>query len=204
MKMLNAIRPKHLAGMPVRAWRRFAGNRSGVASIEFAMVVPLMVMMFIGIVEFSQAITVDRRVNQVASSTADLIARTKATTSAELNGIMDIIDELMKPYADSPIRLTATNVIASTSNASTTVVCWSYNHPNGGVGTYSNGSSYTLPTGVVEKGESVVVVEVNYQYTPVLFSMFIKNAITFSDKFYLKPRLSSSIEYNTNKCTAPA
>ena len=46
------------------------GSR-GVAAIEFAMIVPIMSAMFIGAVEVSQAITVDRRVTQVASSTAD-------------------------------------------------------------------------------------------------------------------------------------
>ena len=69
---------------------------------------------------------------------------------------------------------------------------------------YSVGDSYTLPTGVVEAGESVVVVEVEYAYTPLIFSYFINGTIDFDDKFYLKPRLSSSIEFNSVKCTPPA
>ena len=52
--------------------RRIARNNSGVAAVEFAMIVPIMFLLFVGSVEFSQAITVDRRVTQVASSTADL------------------------------------------------------------------------------------------------------------------------------------
>lgn len=189
-----------------QAWARtsqFGNGQSGVASIEFAMVVPLMVMMFVGTVELSQAITVDRRVNQVASSTADLIARTKTTTVSDLNGTMDVIDELMKPYSHTPLKLTITNVIASTSDETNTVVCWSHNY-QGGVGNYSQGSSFTLPTGVVEKGESVLVAEISYTYTPLIFSYFITGAVDFTDTFYLKPRLSSSIEYEGTKCTAPA
>ena len=182
---------------------RFLDCCKGVASIEFAMVVPIMVLMFIGTVELSQAITVDRRVNQVASSTADLIARTKSTTTTELSGIMDVIDELMKPYDHTPVKLTVLNVIASTSDETNTVVCWSYEH-NGGANSYSNGSAYTLPTGVVEKGESVIVAEISYAYTPLLFQHFLPSATTFTDTFYLKPRLSSSIEFNSVKCTAPA
>ena len=183
--------------------RQFSHEQTGVASIEFAMVVPLMVIMFIGTVELSQAITVDRRVNQVASSTADLIARTKSTTVSDLNGTMDIIDELMKPYSHTPLKLTITNVIASTSDENNTVVCWSHNY-QGGVGTYSQGSAYTLPTGVVEKGESVLVAEIKYTYTPLIFSHFITGAVDFTDTFYLKPRLSSAIEYEGTKCTAPS
>lgn len=178
-------------------------NRKGVASIEFAMIAPDMVMMFMGIVEFSQAITVDRRVNQVASSAADLIARTDSTTTGDLNSIMDFVQVLMRPYSDTPMKVTVSNVIASSSNASNTVVCWSHNH-HGGVNNYSVGDSYTLPTGVVEAGESVVVVEVEYAYTPLIFSYFINGTIDFDDKFYLKPRLSSSIEFNSQKCTPPA
>ncbi len=201
--MLNVLRLDHLTSLARHAWCKFARNRRGVAAIEFAMVVPIMVTLFIGIVEFSQAITVDRRVNQVASSTADLIARSKKTTTTELAGIMDIIDELLKPYDAAPIRLTATNVIASTTDATKTVVCWSYHHPNGGVESYKNGADYQLPTGILEKGESVMVVKAEYAYTPALFSKFIKGTITFSDTFYLKPRLSSSIEYDGVKCTPP-
>jgi len=55
--------------------RRWKADSEGVAAVEFAMIVPIMAIMFIGAVELSQAITVDRRVSQVASATADLVAR---------------------------------------------------------------------------------------------------------------------------------
>lgn len=200
MSTFRKFSPARLASKlsPRRLW----SNRKGVASIEFAMIAPVMVMMFMGIVEFSQAITVDRRVNQVASSTADLIARTDSTTTTELDSIMDVVEVLMRPYVKDHMDLTVANVIASSSDATNTVVCWSYNH-QGGVNNYTNGQSYTLPTGVVEAGESVLVVEVSYAYTPLIFKYFISGTIDFTDKFYLKPRLSSSIEFDNQKCTPP-
>ncbi|MGI9423116.1 MAG: TadE/TadG family type IV pilus assembly protein [Hyphomicrobiaceae bacterium] len=200
--MGKSRRMAHHLRHALRPAGRFWSNRKGIASIEFAATVPLMVMLFIGIVEFSQALTVDRRVNQVASSTADLIARTESTTTGELNGIMNIIEELMRPYSQSPLKLSVTNVIASTSDETNTVVCWS--HPHNGGATYAKDASYTLPSGIVEKGESVVVVEAKYDYTPQIFSYFITSAIQFTDTFYLKPRISSSIELDNVKCSAPA
>ena len=83
------------------------------------------------------------------------------------------------------------------------MVCWSDEY-QGGVASYANGSAYTLPTGIVEKGESVIVAEIKYTYTPLIFSYFITGAVDFTDTFYLKPRLSSSIEMDGVKCTAPA
>ena len=179
---------------------RFRSDKRGVAAIEFAMVVPLMVMMFVGAVEFSQAITVDRRVSQVASSTADLVARSKSLTSSEMSGIMDIIDELVKPYDHTLLKLTVLNVIAAPDDVNNTTVCWSYSH-NGGTGSYPKDSTYTLPTGVVEAGDSVIVTEVEYNYTPLIFDYFIKTTKKLEEKFYLKPRLSSYVKYDGTDCT---
>src|SRR5207244_1629235 len=68
---------------------RWRASTEGVAAVEFALIVPIMAIMFIGAVELSQAITVDRRVTQVASSTADLVARAETQISqAEITDIM--------------------------------------------------------------------------------------------------------------------
>jgi Flp pilus assembly protein TadG len=179
--------------------RRACRDTKGVAAVEFAMIVPIMFVLFVGVVEFSQAITVDRRVTQVASSTADLIARTKSTTTSEVSGVMEIIAELVKPYATAPLKLTVLNVYSSPTDATDTRVCWSYNH-NGGTTTYSNGQTYSLPTGVVQTGESVIVAEVTYAYTPIIFNFFFKTTTNFTETFYLKPRLSSSVEFDGTKC----
>ncbi len=43
-----------------RAARRFGHDRQGIAAVEFALIVPIMMLMFIGAVEMSQAVTADR------------------------------------------------------------------------------------------------------------------------------------------------
>ena len=163
------------------------------------MVLPLMFLLFVGSVEFSQAITVDRRVTQVASSTADLIAREKSVTTSDVQGVMQIINELMEPYDPNKLKVTVLNVYSAMDNAANTKVCWSYNH-NGGTATYSAGQAYTLPTGIVEAGASVIITEVSYLYEPLIFHYFITSAISLDEKFYLKPRLSKSVQYNSTKC----
>ena len=179
--------------------QRFATDVKGVAAIEFAMIVPLLFMLFVGAVEFSQAITVDRRVSQVASSTADLIARTKAITTSEMDGVMEVIEQLVKPYDHTLLKLTVLNVMAAVDNVNNTTVCWSYNH-NGGVKNYSQGQNYSLPPGVVEAGDSVIIAEVEYNYEPLIFDYFITSTKKLEEKFFLKPRLSSSIEFDGTKC----
>jgi Flp pilus assembly protein TadG len=174
----------------------------GVAAIEFGMIVPIMAAMFIGSVELSQAITVDRRVTQIASSTADLVAREKTITDAQLGNVMDIADVLMRPYDPSLLRVTLVSVGAKATDATTTKVCWTYNSSRGGVSSYAKGQSYTLPAGIVDAGGSVVVAEVEYHYTPLIFSYYMPGMTKLNDKFYLKPRVSSMIQYNADAiCT---
>lgn len=177
----------------------FARCTSGVAAVEFALIAPMMFMLFVGSVEFSQAITVDRRVTQVASSTADLVARERTITTSDADGIMDIVDHLMAPYDPSLLKLTLVNVYSDINNAANTRVCWSYNH-NGGVNTYSDDQAYPLPTGILEAGNSVVVTEVEYNYEPLIFNYFITSSFQLTETFYMKPRLSKSVQFNTKKC----
>jgi len=182
-----------------RSMRALLFGKDGVAAIEFAMVAPLMLLLFVGSVEFSQALTVDRRVSQIASSTADLVAREKSITTADMEGIMEIIDHLMSPYDNSRLRVTLLNVYSAINDASNVKVCWSYNH-NGGANTYSENQSYSLPSGILGKGSSAIVAEVVYDYQPLIFNMFIESVFRMEEKFYLKPRLSNSVEYNGKKC----
>ena len=179
---------------------RFRHDIGGAAAIEFAFIVPLMVVMFIGTVELSQAITVDRRVNQVASSTGDLVARTNALTTSEMSAIMGVIEQLLKPYDSTPLKLTVLNVAASPSDATQTTVCWSYAH-NGGTGSYPKNSPYALPSGVVAAGESAIVAEVQYEYTPLIFQYFMKSTTPLQETYYLKPRLSTDIKFDGNGCS---
>jgi Flp pilus assembly protein TadG len=168
----------------------------GMAAVEFAMIVPIMAAMFIGTVEMSQAITVDRRVTQIASSTADLVAREKTITTAQLDNVMAIAAVLMRPYDPTLLRITLVSIGAKAGNAAVTKVCWSYNSPQGGANTYAPNQAYTLPAGIVDAGGSVVVAEVKYNYTPLIFSYYMPGMTTLQDKFYLKPRVSSMIQFN--------
>ncbi len=190
---------KFFSGHRARRLANFKNNKRGVAAVEFAMVAPLMVMMFIGAVEFSQVITVDRRVSQVASSAADLVARTKEMTTSDMDGVMEVVEQIVKPYDHTLLKMTILNVAASATDETDTKVCWAASH-NGGTGSYSPNQTYALPTGVVEKGDSVIVAEVEYDYQPLIFDKWITTTKKLEEKFYLKPRLSAFVTYDGNNC----
>ena len=177
------------------AWQ---ADTRGVAAIEFALVAPLMAAMFVGAVEMSQAITVDRRVTQIAGSTADLVARAdKTIAQSEISDIMRVGSYILKPYSATPIRIVLRNVTSSPANASQTKQSWtcSYNGTGGTQTCACTNTSFPLPANMVTTNDSVVVAEVTYDYVPLVFNYVMKNtwggggaSYRLSETIYMKPR----------------
>jgi Flp pilus assembly pilin Flp len=189
--------------MGQRFIRRLRRDKSGVAAIEFAFIAPLMFFMFVGTVEMSQAITVDRRVTIVASTVADLVAREQQVAKKDLDVIMQVINVLLAPYPSAPLEVTLM-VVGSKVGAvpgDKNRVCWSFEHQHAtpsSVGSYVINTDYDLPPGIIEPGGSVVVAEVAYNYKPLLFDYFIRVGFPLRDRFFLKPRVSSFIPFDKN------
>ena len=196
------VRLKYLATRTRRLLVRWRADTRGAAAVEFAFIVPIMALMFIGAVELSQAITVDRRVTQVASSTADLVARAdKKISQAEIGDIMRVGSYILKPYSVNPLQIVLRNVSSSPSNANIAKQSWSctYNGTGQAQTCACSNTDFTLPTGLVTTNDSVVVAEVTYGYVPAVFDFFLKKAFsgaasyTFAETIHLKPRSQTAM-----------
>lgn len=169
-------------------------DRSGISAIEFALILPVMIVMYMGAVELSHALTVDRRVSSVASSIADLAAQTEVIDAGEVQDLFTASTSIMTPYDASPISIVVSSVEANEDNETT--VGWSCAH-NGSP--RSVGSEVTLPNGLTQPFSSVIMAEVTYSYTPPLGEIITGN-LTFSETFYLRPRRSLVVEWQGAAC----
>jgi Flp pilus assembly protein TadG len=199
MDIRNLRLPQRLRSLMANVGR----DRQGMAAVEFAMIAPLMFTLFVGVVEFSQALTVDRRVGQAASATADLIARAPSSglTTDDVDASMRIVQQLMAPYSTAPLLVKIVSVKASTnmSGALTYTVDWSRDSAGGTP--YERNSSYAnIPVDLLSSGESVIVSETTYRYSPLIFSYFITSAFNMSETFYLKPRNASCVTLKPISC----
>jgi Flp pilus assembly protein TadG len=196
--------------------RRYTRSQEGVAAVEFALIVPILAIMFIGAVELSQAITVDRRVTQIASSTADLVARAeKQIAQSEITDIMKVGGYIMKPYSETPVEIIIRNVTSSPSDAAVAKQSWSCTYKGAGQTQTCACSStnYTLPGNLVSTNDSVVIAEVTYGYKPLVFDYFMKQGgggdgsgnYTLTEKTYLKPRGQAAmlLQANNTPCPSP-
>ena len=171
----------------------------GVAAIEFALIVPMVAVMFIGAVELSQALTTDRRVTQVANATADLVARSESKISqSEITDIMQAGSYIVAPYNQNPLRITLRNVTSSPSDAGITKQSWTcaFNGTGSTLACECSDMTYNLPSGLVSTNDSVVISQAVYDYKPLVFDYFMKKGAppsstgtyTLSETVYLKPR----------------
>jgi Flp pilus assembly protein TadG len=171
-----------------------ACDTRGVSAVEFALILPVMITMYIGAVEFSHALTVDRRVTAVASAASDLAAQTEEVSSNSVQDIFTAATSIMTPYSVAPISIVLTSVVADEDN--TTTVDWSCAQ-NGAP--HSTGSSFTLPDGLTQPFSSVIVAEVSYDYQPPI-GRYMVGGINMTETFYLRPRRSLTVEWQGGAC----
>jgi Flp pilus assembly protein TadG len=192
---------KPLLGRPSR-WLQYRVmwlDKRGVSAVEFALLAPLMLTMYVGAVEINRKITIDRRVESVASTAADLTAQVKSVTTNDLQNICDaskvIIDPSDKLYGGSPPKIVLSSVVADQNNSGK--VAWSYSdsaHCGGGSPRATN-SAYALPVGTTEANSSVIVAEVTFAYTTKLniTNYFNNVAGDLQRTIYARPRRSLTV-----------
>ena len=177
-------------GRQISRWR---GGERGTIAIEAAIILPLLVLIFLGMVELSQALTVKRRVQSVASTTADLVAQSETVTTAQLNDIASIGSQLMLPFSSTGIALTIASVAEDSQNHITVQWSCSWATLSSSANCSASGAAYTgLPSGLLSAGQSVIIGKTSYPYTPAI-GEFLTGGLTFSSSSYFRPRLVSSV-----------
>lgn len=175
--------------------REFRVAREAVAAVEFALILPVMLTMYVGSIELSQAFSMDQRVITIAGTTGDLVARTNgAIDTTTLNNYFQAAQAIMGPYSTTNLQQVV-SVVAVDSTGNTTVE-WSKGY-NGGTAQVCNqpyGGAHPIPSVMknIAGGNIVVVSEATYIYPPMLGIFFKNNFVFYHQNFYL-PRYDKDI-----------
>jgi Flp pilus assembly protein TadG len=170
-------------------------DRRGVIAIEFAVIAPVMLVMFFGTVEFSSGIAVDRKVTLMARTLSDLTSQNLSVTDTQLTNFFNASTGMMWPYSSTPTKSTITELYVD-PNTLAARVQWS----NGSV-PRSAGSTVAIPTALQVGGTYLIFSEVSYLYVPSVGYVMGKAGINLSDFTFTRPRQSTCVMYNTAVCT---
>jgi Flp pilus assembly protein TadG len=179
----------------VRGFRR---DDDATAIVEFALVVPFMLILYMGTIEISDLTAVDRRVNVISGTVGDLIAREDGCiSSSTLTEYFKASEGIITPYSKTGVKQVAT--LLAVSAGGTATVSWSQAYNGGTAKTTS--SVYALPAAMVDisKGKWVVMSETSYSYKPML-GWVVQSAINLRRISYYMPRGGTTITYTNGTC----
>ncbi len=171
---------------------RFLRNREGIAAVEFGLIAPVLLIMLIGVIEVTRAVSIDRRFGQVTAMVADLLAREERVDADTVRGIYGIVEHVMGVWGTDTLKLHIYPVRASTDDPNDVYIyAAKANRP-------SYGSNATSPKDVCERYAGLtpnlleeqgmaIIVQGEFGYTPLIANGILPPQ-TWLDQAVLSPR----------------
>lgn len=198
-----------LLASPLRVLRRFRAGETGAATVEFAMLLPMMLSIWVGMVVVTDALQADRKVTVLTRTLSDLATQYTVISQTDLDSVFNATASVMwpKPATKLGMRLTSIDI----DGANVAWVDWS-GVPTDSVlrGTYSATArctklTTTLPAGLLVARTSVILAETSMKYEASLATQlvdelfsgaFTSGEMPLGDKLYMRPRQVSKVTYN--------
>ena len=179
--------------------RRFRDDRRGLAAVEFALIVPLMLMMVFGTIEITNGIAVKRKIDLVSRTLSDLTSRASTLSSTDVTSFFTVGSAIMQPYGSS-LAATISEVYIDPITAAGSII-WS--QASGGGILHAAGSPVSVPSGLISKdaqgkvvaNQYLIYAEASYLYVPAVGYVMNKAGITLAESTFTRPRQSSSVTY---------
>jgi Flp pilus assembly protein TadG len=185
--------------------KAFIGNQSGVAALEFALIVPIMLGLYFMLNETANGMRAARKTTMVARIMADLATRPSNLSDADKNDIFASAAPILSPFPASKgsYRLTSIRFDATGKG----FVDWSEVEGTGiGVPharctptevrpTKPSLMPLSVPAGLKVPNTSVVLAEALMKYTPIM-GYNITGEINLKDQLYMRPRVADFVTRN--------
>jgi len=178
------------------ALARFARAKEGVALVEFALVLPVMIIFYFGLVGLTIGIMQDRKVTMVGRTVADLTGRMQGVmNNQEVNNIVAAAGSVLAPHDPNGTEVILASVAVLVTGRTpqgqdilTTRICWSAGRiirksgndyvvdTMSNLGEWARGNPYPdpLPAGFANGNTSFVVSSVKQEYKPVIGAQLMR------------------------------
>jgi Flp pilus assembly protein TadG len=173
-----------------RSLRRFLADKRGVSAVEFAMLLPLMVTLYLGGTEVSQGVAVDRKMTLVARTLADLTAQATNLADSDMNNIKAAATAVVAPFDDTKLGFTISSVVIDAQKVAK--IKWIDNR-NGTV--RKPGDVVTVNDTLKESATYPIYLiwaEAKYAYTPTI-GYVITGPMNLTDQIYMRARQSDCV-----------
>ncbi|HEX7007116.1 MAG TPA: TadE/TadG family type IV pilus assembly protein [Alphaproteobacteria bacterium] len=169
---------------------RFVRDRRGLTLVEFAFLVPVMTAITLCSIEIGRYALLNQKLQNAATSMADLAARDGALTVAQLDSLFAAVPSITQPFDfENQGRAIVTSVHADEDGDPE--VYWQ----RGGGGTLTAtsligapGNNANIPPELPARaGDTIIVAEIFYEYHP-LFDILLEQKV-LRRTAYVRPRI---------------
>ena len=181
--------------------RKLRRNNRGVAAIEFALLLPMLILLMVGSLEVTFKIWATQKAEKLSVTLADVIAQSQEVTTSDLSSLVSAVDKIMEPF---PFGEDGVVIISSVylppppedEEVGEPIVNWQRKfREDGGLDAESKigdeDEDAVLPVGFdMYERENCIVAEVFYKYTPIMPGLLFDEAVTYRRSFF-KPRLGA-------------
>jgi Flp pilus assembly protein TadG len=173
--------------IPNRPLREFLRDRSGLSALEFALILPLMVALYLGCVEIGNGLSAQFKTTLAARTVADLASQYTTINNATMTSILGASSAVMTPFSSANAVVIVSEVTTDAKGNAT--ITWS-DALNGTA--HQAGSSVTLPANVGGPNVSLLWGEVTFPYNPQI-GYVITGTVHIYQDMYFYPRASDSV-----------
>jgi len=204
----------------VEAGRKLAWLKDdrGVSAVEFALVAPFLIVIFMGLADLTTATLAQLHVNRAAEGTADVVASEQNLANQDMINMVNTATYFMTPYSSTPLSVIITDIYTDGTH-SYGKVYWSC-AMNGAGSTaaytpYTYNTQFTVVPGTTQpitnvlwtsnskaSGTSVIVVQTSYSFSSPS-GFFIKTA-QMKSTYATIPRVADYVGFPYSGTNLPA
>ena len=173
--------------------RRLRGDRSGVGAVEFALIAPVLIVLYMGSLEISVAMSVNKKLVRASSTVADLVTQDDSVDKAFLASMVNVAQSVMTPYRSDGMKIKITGIAIDATGVGKAT--WSWQQDN--TRPYTVGSTQTLPKELAIPNTFLVRSEVEFDHKLLLIMPDIQDidirTLNMKKTYHLRQRVGDSV-----------
>jgi Flp pilus assembly protein TadG len=158
---------------------RFGSADEGAVAVEFALVLPIMLTIYFGLVTVTDGYAIKQRVELTSRTISDLTGRMKSDTinDTDVTNVATASAAIMAPYGADGMEMTLASVVVRKKGSDVQgAVCWSSSRRVDGSNLTTVSSppelmkdqTVVVPEGFRQEGTSYIVADVRQVYRPIV------------------------------------
>ncbi|KAA0700005.1 pilus assembly protein [Neorhizobium sp. P12A] len=180
--------------IPLGLLIRLSRDKRGIGAIEFAILAPVLLLLYLGALEITVALSVAKRTSRASGTIADIVTQQSSVTKSFLATMPSAASAIFAPFGTTGMTMKITGITIDSSSKATVAWSWAQN----GTTPYSAGSAASgVPTDMNTAGSFLVRTELSIPYQMLSFGPdFLPsgtNTITISREYFYRQRTGQSI-----------